>query len=66
MTKSDIVRTNGRTLTAYTPYDPQFEIGEKEVPIIHQSSMKILGQEIFKDLSDKDTDLMWSPNWKIF
>ena len=32
--KSDIVRTNGRTSTAY---DPQLEIGGKEILFIHQS-----------------------------
>ena len=42
MKKSDIVSTNERTSTTYTPHDPQ------------QSSMRFLGQEIFKNLSDKE------------
>ena len=54
MKKSDAVRTNGRTSTTYTPYDPQLQIGGKEIPFIHQSSMRFLSQEIFKDLSDKE------------
>ena len=35
MKKSHIVRTNGRTSTIYTPYDPQLEIDGKEIPFIH-------------------------------
>ena len=54
MKTSDIVRTNGRTSTANTPYDPQLEIDGKEIdsnypPIFYE----VFGQEIFKDLSDK-------------
>ena len=44
----------GRTSATYTPYDPQLQIGGKEIPLIHQSPMRFLGQEIFKDLSDKE------------
>ena len=54
MKKSATVRTNGRTSATYTPYDPQLQIGGKEIPFIHQSPMRFLGQEIFKDLSDKE------------
>ena len=50
MKKSATVRTNGRTSATYTPYDPQLQIGGKEIPFIHQSPMRFLGQEIFKDL----------------
>ena len=54
MRKSDIVRTNGRTSTAYTPYDPQLEIGGKEIPFIHQIVFEVSRSRILKDLSDKE------------
>ena len=56
MKKSDAVRTNGRTSTTYmyTPYDPLLQIGGKEIPFIHQSSMRFLPQEIFKGVRDKE------------
>ncbi|XP_072039086.1 uncharacterized protein [Amphiura filiformis] len=53
MKKSNTVRTNGRT-TTYAPYDPQLHISGKDIPFIHQSSMRFLGQGIFKDLNDKE------------
>ena len=52
--KSEFLKTSRRTSTANTPYDPQLEIGGIEIPFIHQSSMRFLGLEIFKDLSDKE------------
>ncbi|XP_072033403.1 uncharacterized protein [Amphiura filiformis] len=47
-------RRNGRTSTTYAPYDPQLHISGKDIPFINQSSMRFLGQEIFKDLNDKE------------
>ena len=40
MKKSNIVRTNGRTSATYAPYDPQLHISGKNIPFIHQSSVR--------------------------
>ena len=54
MKKTRVPQPRGKVSTPYTPYDPQLCIDGKEIPFIHQTAMRFLGQEIYKDLSDKE------------
>ena len=54
MKKISMTKQNGKVSKVYTPYDAQLSIEGQEIPFIHHKSMRFLGQEIFKDLSDKD------------
>nr|XP_054769560.1 uncharacterized protein LOC129277399 [Lytechinus pictus] len=54
MKNTMVTQQNGRRSAQYTPYDAQLCIDGQEIPFIHHTSMRYLGQEIFKDLSDRE------------
>ena len=54
MKRTRILQPSGKVSTPYTPYDPQLSIDGREIPFIHQTAMRFLGQDIYKDLSDKE------------
>ena len=52
-----VTQQNGKISASHTPYDPHLCIGRKQIPFIHQTSMRFLGQEIFYDFSDKEVGI---------
>ena len=41
-------------MTQYVAYDPQLEIGGKQITNIHSQPIRFLGKLIYKDLKDND------------
>lgn len=60
MKKTQLENAQGKITRPYLPYDPKLKIDGKEIPFIHQASMRFLGIEIYKDLNDKEVRKMVS------
>ena len=54
MKKSRILQPSWKISTPYTSYDPQLSIDGSEMTFIHQTEMRFLGQDIYKDLNYKE------------